>query len=72
MFKKGQIVRSKRTGMMHMVCFNPDPRFTEFVWVISGATGRRLCVPTCEMELIGNNYKEKPRDAIPERRDSYK
>lgn len=62
MFKKDQIVRSKRTGAMHRVCFNPDPRSTEFVWVISGATGRLLCVPTCEMELVGNNYKEKPRD----------
>lgn len=59
MFKKDQIVQSKRTGTMHRVRFNQDQRFTEFVWVISGATGHTLCVPTSGMVLTGNNYKEK-------------
>lgn len=59
MFKKDQIVQSKRTGTMHRVRFDQDQRFTEFVWVISGATGRIRCAPTSEMVLIGNNYKEK-------------
>lgn len=61
MFKKGQLVRSKRTGNVHTVNFTQNPRkpMPEFIWVVSNNTGRRLCVPTCEMELIGNNYKEK-------------
>lgn len=63
MFKKGQLVRSKRTGTMHRVwCYTVDPQFElpEFVWVIICATGRKIRVPIHEMELIGNNYKEKP------------
>lgn len=61
MFKKDQIVQSKRTGTMHRVCFTQNPRepMPEFIWVISGNTGKRLCVPASEMVLIGNNYKEK-------------
>lgn len=57
MFKKGQLVRSKRTGNLLHVHF--IYRMTpNAMWVQSIKTGRKLCVPTCEMELIGNNYKE--------------
>lgn len=61
MFKKGQLVRSKRTGNVHTVECTQNPRkpMPEFIWVVSNSTGRQLCVPASEMVLIGNNYKEK-------------
>lgn len=59
MFKKGQLVRSKRSGNFLRVEFvyRMSP---EAMWVRNPKTGRKLCVPTSEMVLIGNNYKEKP------------
>lgn len=59
MFKKGQLVRSTRTGWLHVV--DQGSRFeTDFVWVrcVSRKTARpRLCVPVDEMVLVGNNYQ---------------
>lgn len=63
MFKKGQLVRSTRTGWLHVVCYDylkPE----EFINVrcVSRKTARpMLCVPSEEMEFIGNNYRAKPK-----------
>lgn len=61
MFKKGQLVRSTRTGWLHVIdhVYKLEP---SHVWVrcVSRKTARpRLCVPSEEMELIGNNYQAK-------------
>lgn len=71
MFKKGQLVRSKSRGRNLYVVVGPtaNPRKVRVRWLKNGNEG---VVLSCLFELIGNNYKEKPRDAIPERRDSYK
>ncbi len=69
MFKKGQLVRNKRSGNLYMVKGNYGDEVL-LSWVPLG--GWVASRPASQLELIGNNYKEKPRDAIQERRDSYK
>lgn len=61
MFKKGQLVRSLRTGWLHVVTYRArnDDAFV-CVRCVSRKTARRtLLVPANEMQLIGNNYKAK-------------
>ena len=63
MFKKGQLVRSKRTGWLHVVQYDYKS-VAPFISVrcVSRKTARpMLCVPSEEMELIGNNYQAKPK-----------
>lgn len=63
MFKKGQLVRSTRTGWLHEVCYN-YPEHEELINVrcVSRKTARpMLCVPSEEMVLIGNNYQAKQK-----------
>lgn len=59
MFKKGQLVRSTRTGWLHVVCYDyHKPEDFIYVRCVSRKTARpMLCVPSEEMEPIGNNYK---------------
>lgn len=63
MFKKGQLVRSTRTGWLHVVQYSYG-KPTDFINVrcVSRKTMRpMLCMPSEEMELIGNNYQAKPK-----------
>ncbi len=63
MFKKGQLVRSTRTGWLYVVCYDHH-NLEDFINVrcVSRKTTRHmLCVPGEEMELIGNNYRAKPK-----------
>lgn len=69
MFKKGQLVRNDRSGKLYMFKENQGDDLL-LSWV--PLCGWETSTSASQLELIGNNYKEKPRDAIPERRDSYK
>lgn len=70
MFKKGQLVRVTNSSALLWViteCHYP------FNYDIRSTTKSRFnYIDGRFLTLIGNNYKEKPRDAIQERRDSYK
>lgn len=62
MFKKGQLVRSTRTGWVYVVVVYVDRKAHESIWVrcVSRKTVRgTLLAPADEMQLIGNNYKAK-------------
>jgi len=71
MFKKGQLVRHWVTRNIFVVN-SAAANFDSSYWVTSIFSGREYLIPETSLTLIGNNYKVKPRDAIPERRDSYK
>lgn len=61
MFKKGQLVRSTRTGWVHVVehTYLQPSDFINVRCVSWNTMRPLLCVPSEEMELIGNNYKLK-------------
>lgn len=71
MFKKGQLVRHWAARNIFVVN-RAAANFDNSYWVTSIFSGREYLMPRTSLTLIGNNYKEKPRDAIQERRDSYK
>ncbi len=64
MFQKGQLVRSIRTGWLHVVLYDDtyDEPFINVRCVSQKTVRRMLCVPAEEMQLIGNNYKAKLTD----------
>lgn len=70
MFKKGQLVRSAtRRNQFFLI---EEVLSHQIVSIFCLGSGLRGGILTKDIELVGNNYKEKSRDAIPERRDSYK
>lgn len=58
MFKKGQIVRSTRTGLLRLVLWDYGNGFS---LTRNLTTERRYMMPSDEMTLIGNNYQAKSK-----------
>lgn len=61
MFKKGQLVRSARTGLLRMVVFDYGDGF---VYTKNLSYERTYFIPRNELELIGNNYQPKPQHGV--------
>lgn len=61
MFKKDQLVRSLRTGQLHVIAYHAsnDDAFVRVRCVSRKTRWRTLLVPANEIQLIGNNYKAR-------------